>query len=378
MEFNDVSLSSSFFLAGIFIAFFSSFLLLGKRQKASADYILAIWFLIIAIHIAYFLLIFSAAYIRFPFLLGFEIALPLIHGPLLYLYIKSLTGQPTKRRNYLLHLIPAVMVYIILLKFFMLSPEKKIYIYQHNGDNYKSLRDNIKILIIFSGIVYVSLSSLALKKYKRQISELYSNTEKINLNWGYYLIAGIALIWIAVMLKVDILIFSLVVVFILVAAYLGISHVGILNLVQISNDAVEIDSEVNANLVAEKYQNNFVGKEVAQDIFARVDHLMEKEKVYKNPDLNLNQVAELVDVHPNVLSQTINYIANKNFYDYINGYRVEEFKRIAVLPKNQKLTIMSLAYESGFNSKTSFNRNFKKYTHCSPREFLKDQNIDPE
>ena len=105
---------------------------------------------------------------------------------------------------------------------------------------------------------------------------------------------------------------------------------------------------------------------------------MEYEKLYKDPELNLNQVASLLDVHPNILSQTINSVENKNFYDYINQHRIEEFKRIVVLPENQKFTILSLAFESGFNSKTSFNRNFKKYMDCSPREYIKSQNLTQE
>jgi AraC-like DNA-binding protein len=105
---------------------------------------------------------------------------------------------------------------------------------------------------------------------------------------------------------------------------------------------------------------------------------MENEKLYKNPELNLNHVAQLLDVHPNILSQTINSVEHKNFYDYVNRQRIEEFKNIAVLPENCKFTILTLAFESGFNSKTSFNRNFRKFANCSPREFLKNQNIDSE
>ncbi len=102
---------------------------------------------------------------------------------------------------------------------------------------------------------------------------------------------------------------------------------------------------------------------------------MNDQKLYKNPEINLVSIAKLLDVHPNVLSQTINSIENKNFYDYINWYRIEEFKRIILLPENQKFTILTVAFECGFNSKTSFNRNFKKYTGCSPREFLKDHKL---
>ena len=89
-------------------------------------------------------------------------------------------------------------------------------------------------------------------------------------------------------------------------------------------------------------------------VYEKLVKKMEKEKLYKDPELNLNYTAALLEVHPNILSQAINSIENKNFYDYINRQRIEEFKRIAVLPDNGKYTILSLAFESGFNSKTSF------------------------
>ncbi|MGL5892326.1 MAG: helix-turn-helix domain-containing protein, partial [Bacteroidia bacterium] len=66
----------------------------------------------------------------------------------------------------------------------------------------------------------------------------------------------------------------------------------------------------------------------------------------------------------------------KNFFDYINELRTTEFKRMAVLEKNRKYTLLSLALECGFNSKTSFNRNFKKATGLSPSDYLKSVNVE--
>ncbi|MDJ1486149.1 helix-turn-helix domain-containing protein [Cytophagaceae bacterium YF14B1] len=367
-----------FYLAGVFIACFSSFLLLGKRKKVMADYLLAVWFLVIGIHLIFFLFLFSSGYVRFPHFLGLEIPLPLIHGPMLYLYIICLTNQYSHKKIWLLHLVPPLIIYVILLDFFLLSPQEKIYVYEHNGSTYKMQRDSINILIVLSGILYVTLSILAIRKYKRLIAELYSNTEKINLDWGYYLITSIALIWIAVILKYDILIFSLVVLFILLTAYFGINRVGILNVTLIKADGIEGEPEAENNPVTAKYQKTFVNKDTIQNIYKQLIYQMEYEKIYKDPELNLHHVAELLEVHPNILSQTINSLENKNFYDYINRHRIEEFKRIAVLPENQKFTLFSLALESGFNSKTSFNRNFKRYMHCSPREFLKNKNLNAE
>ncbi|MBP2618660.1 helix-turn-helix domain-containing protein [Chryseobacterium jejuense] len=355
--------------AGIFIACFSSLLILGKKKKKTQDFLLAIWFLIIGVHLVFFILLRSESYLKYPYLLGYELLLPFMHGPMLYLYILSVTGRNPGKKAWLLNWVPVLIIYLILLQFLMLSPDDRMKVYQNKGKGYEGLSDAIKVLMNFSGVVYVSLSLLAVRKYKKLISNQYSNTEKINLNWSYYLITGIALIWMAVIIRNDILIFSMVVLFILVAAYFGISRVGILDL-----PAAERSDE--KELV--KYKKNSPGDTIIQNVYEKLIAQMAQEKLYKDPDLNLNYVAQLLDVHPNILSQVINSVENKNFYDYINRHRIEEFKRIACLPENQKYTILSLAFESGFNSKTSFNRNFKKYMNCSPREFLKSQNLTLE
>lgn len=363
-----------FYWAGIFIAFFSSLLILGKQKKKAADFLLAGWFLIIGVHLVFFVLFRSDGYLSFPYLIGFEMPFPFMHGPMLYLYILSITGRYPGRKIWLLHWLPILGIYMILFQFLMLPPQDRMLVYQNKGKGYEVLSDILKFLMIVSGVLYVGLSLFAVRKYKKEISNQYSNTEKINLNWSYYLITGIALIWIAVIIRNNILIFSMVVLYILVAAYFGISRVGILDLPVVA--AIEDQREPDAEVV--KYQKNSPGNDAIQAIYNKLLHKMQDEKLYIDPELNLNHVAKLLDVHPNILSQTINSVENKNFYDYINRQRIEEFKRIAMLPENQKYTILSLAFESGFNSKTSFNRNFKKYMNCSPREFLKSQNLDME
>jgi len=105
---------------------------------------------------------------------------------------------------------------------------------------------------------------------------------------------------------------------------------------------------------------------------------MQTQKVFKQEELTLAQLARMLDVHPNNLSQVINTYENKNFYDYINSLRIEEFKSLALMPQNSRYTLLSLAFEVGFNSKTSFNRNFKKFTGLSPSSYLKEVNIQLE
>ena len=98
---------------------------------------------------------------------------------------------------------------------------------------------------------------------------------------------------------------------------------------------------------------------------------MEKEAPYLNPDLSLRSLAALIDMHPNQLSWLLNESLGKNFNEFINHYRIETFKNLAKDSANANITVLGLAYDSGFNSKTVFNTYFKKETGLTPKQFLK-------
>lgn len=98
---------------------------------------------------------------------------------------------------------------------------------------------------------------------------------------------------------------------------------------------------------------------------------MEEEKPYLNGKLSLKDVAQYVDISVNHLSQVINEQLHKSFFDFINTYRVEEVKRLLNESRHEQLTLLAVAYDSGFNSKSSFNSIFKKITGVTPSQYLK-------
>lgn len=100
---------------------------------------------------------------------------------------------------------------------------------------------------------------------------------------------------------------------------------------------------------------------------------VEAQEAFLDPDLSLRTLAEQIDIHPNQLSWLLNESLGKNFNEFVNHYRVEAFKRLAQDPSKSNLTILGLAYESGFYSKTVFNTYFKKETGITPSQFLKSQ-----
>ena len=113
-----------------------------------------------------------------------------------------------------------------------------------------------------------------------------------------------------------------------------------------------------------------LNQKAAEEEKAKLLELIEIDKPHLNPNLSLRSLAGKLEIHPNQLSWLLNDGFGKNFNEFINHYRVEEFKALVKLPESAHLTIMSMAYDCGFNSKTVFNTYFKKETGLTPKQFL--------
>jgi AraC-like DNA-binding protein len=375
------------YFVGVIISFFLAFILISKKNKSGADNILAVWLLFIGLHLLLFYLFIGKRYIGFPYLLGFELPMPLVHGPFLYLYCAALTGQHYKKRLRLLHFLPFILSYIPFLGFFLLPFSSKILVYQNKGDGYVDILSVLYILFIASGVLYITVSFRLLARHKKNIANQFSYTERINLAWLRYLLAGIMVIWAVIILGNDEAVYTTVVLYVLFIGYFGIKQVGVFThqnpvtltaqpiLTEAAGTAIDEVLTYEAKDEIGKYTKSGLGEAAANNIHTQLTQAMETHQWYKNPELSLSKLSQSIGVQPNQLSQVINTKEQKNFYDYINQLRVNEFRQAVAQPQNQKFTLLALAYECGFNSKASFNRNFKKATGQSPTEYLKRSNI---
>jgi AraC-like DNA-binding protein len=98
---------------------------------------------------------------------------------------------------------------------------------------------------------------------------------------------------------------------------------------------------------------------------------MEREKPFKKAELMLPELAASLSISPNHLSQILNDNLGQSFFDFINAYRVKEAQQALLDPSKQHLTILAIAYEVGFNSKSTFNTVFKKHTQMTPSQYKK-------
>lgn len=394
------------YLSGIIIAFFLALILFSKKGKTSSDTILALWLCFIGLHLLLYYLKFSEKIFDLPYLLGTELPMPLAHPPFLYLYTASLCApRPAQSNRWMLHFIPVLLCYLYLMAdFYTLPAAEKISVYQNKGAGYE-LFSRIRLVAIFiSGVSYVVLSSLLLRKHSRNIHNLFSYEEKISLKWLQYLTAGIALIWLVIFTSSDKVVFAVAVLFVLFIGYFGIRQVGIFTNISpfqtpspnnddptLKKAAPDIETTFPANNLADaesttddepspasepgkkKYQKSGLTEASAEHLHRQLKNLMEHQKVYRESELSLTDLAQRLNTHPNYLSQVINEKEGKNFFDYVNTLRIGDFLEMAADPKSRRFTILALAFECGFNSKSSFIRYFRKVTGHAPSNYLQMQ-----
>jgi len=133
-------------------------------------------------------------------------------------------------------------------------------------------------------------------------------------------------------------------------------------------------SDNNNYTPKKRYKQSLLKAEEINKYVKELEKIMMDYKLYLNPDLSLKDLASYLELPANYMSQLLNQGFNKNFSEYINTFRLNEFKERIVLEENKGLTIMAIAYDSGFNSKTVFNTFFKKIEGITPNTYLKNFN----
>lgn len=121
----------------------------------------------------------------------------------------------------------------------------------------------------------------------------------------------------------------------------------------------------------DKYKTNKVSPEECKRLFKLLEAVMQQKKPYKNPALKIADLADLIGTSSHVLSYLFNQYLNRNFYDYVNDYRVAEFKQLIAKEEYARYTLSALAEHCGFSSRASFFRHFKKMTGVTPNEYIK-------
>ena len=346
-------------ISSAFLAVFLAIVFLRAWQKSRrAHLILCLLMLALGASVALNWYFSHLRPVRFPGLTSIPEPFLLLIGPLFYEYILRLNGGGLRLWRSAVHILPFVVVVGYLIKLFTAG----------NAD--PSFR---VVALIWLGIylhywVYYFLNRRQLAAYRENMKDMYSSLEMVYQTWILFCLRTLLVCYSMlgvlfalqhgrIFLPINLSLAIILAITIYVIAYY------ILTRPELFTGSQEPSSRDGRRPNAD----NGVPAALAR----RTDlvSLMEAEKPYTDPSLDLSALAEMAGMSPQALSHLINTGLGSNFYEFVNGYRLEEAKRLLMDPANQHKTIIALAYDAGFNSKATFNRMFRKHTGTTPSDY---------
>lgn len=373
---------------GISQALFVSLVLFTKANKQGSDFVLMAWLLTISFKMM--ILLISAEHGEF-FDNQFSIGLiPLTFGPFLFLYTKNLLYRRWffKSRDFL-HYTPFIFFTFLYFTFFKgkLSFDNHMFFLD---DEYLWVRLMYSIAFMSSVNYYTYLTLKILGRHRKQLKDRFSFlSERNELNWLYVLTAIFGVTYFLyfslgtynVLMKqgfFDIAYTSDVFLTILAfsVSYFGIKQPYLFKVIPEENE--EFMALKKKNESKRKYKNSNLTEEQKEEYVKHIFTFMDEERPFINPELTVQDLSKQLNISRHHLTELLNNDIGKNFFTFINEYRVEEVKRRLLDTRFEHLTIVAIAFESGFNSKSTFNSIFKQNTGNTPSQWktaeLKIQN----
>ena len=380
----DFSWSDIFFALVIFqLLFLSLFLISNKKGKRLSNLLLGFFFLSIGLNLLDSFLVLKKAWTFSPLLVGWGICLPLLFGPLLYLYAQSILFKDFELKGKKwLHLLPFFIFFLgSELQYILLGKENQEVLL--NQILQRKIPAGLYVstgLIFCQFFIYVAACFRLIGRYKQVASDHFSDEEKVNISWlsSTILFFTLCMVLAAIngfsgltpfskyyFIVLNALVF-LIIIFISSVLMKALRSPEIFSVMKENNP----DSKSN---VAEfsRYQGSTISDEERKRMIENLNLHMRTRRPWLEPELSLEELSAQMAIKPRMLSQLINETLKQNFFDFVNRYRIEEAKRLLTNPADKKITVLEVLYEVGFNSKSSFNTLFKKYTGLTPSEFKK-------
>jgi AraC-like DNA-binding protein len=370
-----LSIFRLFYLLGGGYALFFCILIFSKKNKTKADIILGIWLVVLAVQLIIPFLYLANFNIYYKYA-GIEIVFFVFHPVFLYLYIKLMIGKIPTLKNIIYTVIPIIISEIAALSFFIYPAARRLDFFKG-----KILLPSVfypfLIFMIFYFYFYAALSYKELKVYKNTVLQVYSYRENVDLLWLRRLVLLFSFIIMVVfpvgivsyfyfhsIVFADYFFYLALVVFIFFLGFWGYQQGEVFSL---NGGTMIPNGKANNKTPALSMETKVLFKEKAIEL----KQVMISSKPYLNPKLTIHDLAQSVQMPPHQLSKIIYFEFRCNFFEFVNSYRIQEFKDKAFSKEFRNLTILAIALECGFNSKSSFNRIFKDSTGITPGDFLK-------
>ena len=375
------------FLIGAVQAFFLTLLIFNKAKKSNADFVLAAWLALMGFHLLYRYIFIAGVFLDFPYFISIGVSFPLLQGPFMLVYIWVATGKNDRMvPMYWLHGLPyLIFTVFFIVDFNLLTQDKMAYLQQIRS--YDLVVSNILAVLSHThGPAYLVWSLYVLRKHSKKLQNNFSFREGIDFKWLHNVLFGLGVVWFIVLVAGileylsggklrslgDDAIFIAVTLVVFFLGYFGIKQRAIYDQIPADLHLVESNSTPDGSQKEHKrYERSGLKKEEAEKYIKELLQYMEDKEPWLNSKLNLKDVADHLNLSVHHLSQIINEQLGKTFFDFVNEYRVKEVKKLIEESKHEQFTLLAIAHQSGFNSKSSFNSIFKRLTKVTPSEYIK-------
>lgn len=345
------------------------------HAKKKQNYFLIGLLGLLLVHILGELYIFSGVYRYAPGIAGFQLPIRMLLGPALYFYALEAmtTGNNISKKSYALALLGPVLVIIGTLPFVLgISPDEKLAL-ANPATRDPELWRIAKLTCLFSAVIFIGFTFAylfaALKlhsQHRNQLMDRYSAIEQRAMEWLRVMMILWGLVWVMYTANY-------------VATFTGIKWLSLgvvlpvlelLILVAFTNLALKQAVLTNAEKVdptAKPQQRvSVISVEKMEEIAHKLRVSMEVDELFKDEDLSLNRLSIEISISENYISETLSQCLHTNFFQFVNGYRIDEAKQLLL---NSDMLVSSIAYEVGFKSKSTFNSAFKKLVGSTPTAF---------
>jgi len=362
---------------GLFLSFIIFFHNSGNK---TANKLLGILIFVFSLRLAEYVSYWTNFFLEVPHLAFTTVTFQFLFGPLLYLYAKSLTEINVNFKKLdLIHFLPFIIHFLSLFPFYIISGQEKIAVLEKMVFTTKPIFTS-RFFIVEAAqnmqmLIYTALTLMLIKKFRNNINKGTKYYSDLNVKW-------------LKILSIGLLIYTLLDFGFVTSIWLfGYSYVVEVNSFLIICSALLIytlgytglrkpEFFVKKRGKKQQYSKSGLPEDQSNVYIKKLYEVVENNNYYLKNDLNLQSLAEKIGISPYYLSQIINVKLNQNFFDFINSYRIKEAKRLLNDPKNDNYTILRIAFDVGFNNKTSFNTAFKKFTHLTPSQFRNSRGSD--
>ncbi|GAA4270847.1 hypothetical protein GCM10022258_01400 [Aquimarina gracilis] len=361
---------------GIFVAVVLNF---RKRSDRIGNLLMSAFVMLHSFFILHLYLLLTNYHYYLPHTLYFSTTFSFLYGPLIYFYFKRIKIDYTFKKSDILHAVPTLLLIVLLSPMYVLSEEEKLRI--------MVLNDNVPYSIPISLIKLVSLYFYGILIYRIYIKSMKNKREtitKIEQYWQRNIFAFCSLYVITYTIFTILVIQSIdkgflfniqvasMVLLVLYVSYTALVQPSIFGHSDMEENEKPDISHQKPKVKLSRYKNSGLTESLSLELKERLLFLLDSEKVYKQNDITLQKLSELLGTTRHNTSQVINEHFNLNFFDLINSYRIKEAKKILRLYDGHKqANIIDVIYEVGFNNKVTFYKSFRKYNKMTPSEYIK-------